>query len=41
MYDIRYLKPAERYFKKIREKGLQNAFRSALEKISVDLFLGE
>lgn len=41
MYDLRYLKPAERYFKKIREKGLKDAFRSALERISVDPFLGE
>jgi len=41
MYELRYLKPAERYFKKIREKGLQDAFRSALEKLSVDPFLGE
>ncbi len=41
MYELRYLKPAERYFKKIREKGLQEAFRTALEKIAVDPFIGE
>lgn len=41
MYELRYLKPAERYFKKIHEKGLQDAFRSVLEKISVDPYRGE
>jgi len=41
MYELRYLKPAERYFKKIREKGLQDAFRTALEKIADDPFIGE
>jgi hypothetical protein len=41
MYELRYLKPAQRYFKKIREKGLQDAFRSALEKIAVDPAIGK
>ncbi|HAP42778.1 MAG: plasmid stabilization protein [Spirochaetes bacterium GWD1_61_31] len=41
MYELRYLKPAERYFKKIREKGLQDTFRVALEKISDDPAIGE
>lgn len=41
MYELRYLKSAERYFKKIREKGLQDAFRVTLEKIAVDPFIGE
>lgn len=41
MYELRYLKPAARYFKKIREKGLQDAFLTALEKITDDPFIGE
>jgi mRNA interferase RelE/StbE len=41
MYDLHFLKPAQRYFKKIRDKGLQGAFRSALIKISVDPLIGE
>jgi hypothetical protein len=41
MYEHRYLKPAERSFKKIREKELQDAFRIALEKIAVDPLISE
>lgn len=41
MYELRFLKPAERYFKKICEKGLQDAFKTSLEKISADPYLGE
>lgn len=41
MYELRFLKPAERYFKKIREKGLQEAFKIALEKISNDPSIGD
>ena len=41
MYELRFLKAAERYFKKIREMGLQEAFRAALQKIAVDPMIGE
>ena len=41
MYELRFLKPAERYFKKIREKSLQEAFRTGLEVISSDPYRGE
>jgi len=41
MYELRYLKPALRFFKKIREKGLQDGFRIALEKIAVNPYIGE
>lgn len=32
MYELRYLPGAERYFKKIKDKGLKTAFRTALIK---------
>lgn len=41
MYEIRFLKPAERFFKKIREKGLQEVFKSALLKIASNPRSGE
>ncbi len=41
MYKIEYAKPAEKYFKKIKEKGLKEAFQNALTKISADPFIGE
>lgn len=41
MYELRFTKAAEKYFKKIREKGLKTAYRSALNKISGDPYAGE
>ena len=41
MYELRYLPGAERYFKKIKEKGLKAAFRQALESIQEDPYIGE
>ena len=41
MYELQYLKAAERYFKKIKEKGLKTAFREALSRIAEDPFSGE
>lgn len=41
MYEIRFMKAAERYFKKLKEKNLKVAFQAALKKISVDPYLGE
>ena len=40
MYEIRYLNIAQRYFKKIKEKGLKAAFRKALERIADDPYCG-
>ena len=36
MYELRYKPPAERYFRKLKEKGLIMAFRDALSEISED-----
>jgi hypothetical protein len=36
MYELRYKQPAEKYFKKLIEKGIIVAFRDALIKISCD-----
>ena len=31
MYDVNYSKAAERYFKKLKDKGLRSAFKSAID----------
>lgn len=41
MYELRYLPGAQRFFKKLREKGLKEAFRRALETIARDPYTGE
>ena len=41
MYELRYLPGAERFFKKLKEKGLKDAFRKALEAIAQDHYTGE
>ena len=41
MYELRYLPGAEKYFKKIKEKGLKEAFKAALLKISQNPYDGE
>jgi len=41
MYEIRFTGGAEKYLKKIKEKGLKKAFQEALEKISSDPYIGE
>ena len=40
MYELHFTRAAERYFKKIREKGLKTAFRNALTAISSDPYAG-
>ena len=40
MYELRFLKAAERYFKKVKEKGLKSAYRDALGKIADDPYVG-
>lgn len=41
MYELRYLPGAEKYFKKVKEKGLKESFRTALERISADPYAGD
>lgn len=41
MYEIRFTGAAEKYLKKVREKGLKKAFQKALEEISIDPYIGE
>lgn len=40
MYEIKYSNAVKRYFKKIKEKGLKQAFKNALEKIKQDPYSG-
>jgi mRNA interferase RelE/StbE len=41
MYEIRFTRAAEKYLKKVKEKGLKKAFQEALEEISSDPYIGE
>ena len=41
MYELRYLPGAERFFKKMKEKCLKDAFSNALEAIAQDHYTGE
>ena len=41
MYEISYSKPAERYFKKIKDKGLLAAFKSIIDELKKDPYIGE
>ena len=41
MYELRYLPGAEKYFKKIKEKGLKEAYKKALQKIAQNPYQGE
>ncbi len=41
MYQLKFLPPAEKYLKKLREKGLRLAYKNALDKISADPYSGE
>ncbi len=41
MYEIRFTGAAEKYLKKVKEKGLRKVFQEALEKISGDPYIGE
>jgi len=38
MYELRYKRPAEKYFKKLKDKNLIAAYRAALTSISNDPF---
>ncbi|MCL1799070.1 MAG: type II toxin-antitoxin system RelE/ParE family toxin [Eggerthellaceae bacterium] len=41
MYEIGYSKPAERYFKKIKEKGLLAAYKGAIDALRANPYLGK
>lgn len=41
MYEIRFTGVAEKYLRKIREKGLKKAFQAALEEIGSYPYIGE
>ncbi len=40
MYEISYSRPAERYFKKIKDKHLLAAFKTAIDKLKLDPYIG-
>ena len=40
MYELRFTKAAEKYFKKLKEKGLKSAYTEALGKIAADPYIG-
>ena len=40
MYDISYSKSAERYFKKLKDKGLRTAFKSAIDILADNPYTG-
>jgi mRNA interferase RelE/StbE len=41
MCEIHCTGAAEKYLKKVKEKGLKKAFQEALEEISCDPYIGE
>lgn len=41
MYEMRFSSAAERYFKKLREKGLRDAYRDALDKLRENPCIGQ
>ena len=38
MYEVSYTKPAERYFKKIKDKQLLRVFKNAIDKLKENPF---
>ena len=41
MYELRYMPPAQKYFKKLKDKKLIDAYNKALDTISADPYQGE
>ena len=41
MYEILFSSAAEKFFKKLKEKALKDAYKNALEKIRVNPYLGQ
>ena len=40
MYEIKYSKSVERYFKKIKNKHLISAFKTAIDELKIDPYIG-
>ena len=40
MYEVTYSKPAERYFKKIKDKQLLTVFKKAIDELKKDPYIG-
>lgn len=40
MYELRYTSAAQKYFKKIKEKGLRKAFENGLTNIAENPYIG-
>ena len=40
MYEISYSKSAERYLKKVKDKQLLSAFKTAIDKLKIDPYIG-
>ncbi len=41
MYEMRFTSAAERYFKRLREKGLKAAYLAALDKLRENPYVGQ
>jgi mRNA interferase RelE/StbE len=41
MYEIRFSSAAERYFKKLKEKKLKDAYQNAIREIRQDPYIGQ
>jgi mRNA interferase RelE/StbE len=41
MYEILFTSPAERFFKKLKEKPLKDAYKTALLKLSKNPYIGQ
>ncbi|EIW20934.1 MULTISPECIES: type II toxin-antitoxin system RelE/ParE family toxin [Pelosinus] len=41
MYQLIFLPPAEKYFKKLKDKNLKQKYKNALEEIQKDPYIGE
>jgi mRNA interferase RelE/StbE len=40
MYDVQYLNPAEKYLKKIKDKNLLAAFKTAIDELKKNPYIG-
>jgi mRNA interferase RelE/StbE len=41
MYEVLFSPAAERYFKELKEKGLKDAYRTALDRLEEDPYIGQ
>jgi len=40
MYDVKYARPAEKYLKKIKDKSLRTSFKTAIDELKEDPYIG-